>query len=794
MSHKATYPSSSSMSSLDPQPEEFCPNYEEYDERARKESADRIHDHLQQRRGRISACVQVAVNDIKRLPLAVSSTLHFKDDDYILDDADKETEEQINRWPGVQLKQCKKQDKDGKRLKIDTFEKFVKKAKNHQDQTSWKISGDFFFAPYIKKARNFLSRYCESIEKISKAERAEIYDLACLSFANALFCGEIKFHRTKAKPLMRHRTLVKSTGIHIELEQLHRKLTVRTMIQQAKNKRKAEEGKTNIIAEDFFVEMKDYINAQYMEQKRKVWKYYDLKFDETNHNVTNLLLEDVKHSDIDDEDHDVDMEQKQQVEAEQESDSDSPSSIPPSVEDEEADSDNNHNHNHNRNQRSNNTTQRPSVIYDHEPHNKPKEKSKASRRCFQATSNTNIHRQKSSERKMREKQTRSNKIEQTIQRKLKASKTNPVHSAQSPMGYATDIKAVNFPDSELLECSDSHSINDARVLLPACNDDRTTISAVSTPTVSCTSVPSVRSPQRAYYGYAPPAMPAMPPSYPVLNTPRSTSRTSTKDKVCQLQHENASLQRQIAEMKQQMRSMERAIEQQRYQPPAVVYPMYVNVGAYQPRLMPPPPVRIPEFPARPRRVPIHSQLPPPRAHFEVPLYHHVPARAPQRVAPRVAVPPPADYYPRYVPQPALRGQENLNAIPPAVDHAFASNADVQMHNNGNQAQEMLLSDTRLAVADDANHANELSTSTNNNIDDNNSNNEADQLQDALDILQGDPLRADIGDSNSMRLESEDPFAMMQNPLQSAFVESRLNSPNPSPLFNSSFLREDSPRL
>ena len=30
------------------------------------------------------------------------------------------------------------------------WKKFSTIAKNHQDQTSWKVSGDFFFAPYIK--------------------------------------------------------------------------------------------------------------------------------------------------------------------------------------------------------------------------------------------------------------------------------------------------------------------------------------------------------------------------------------------------------------------------------------------------------------------------------------------------------------------------------------------------------------------------------------------------------------------------------------------------------------------
>merc|ERR1712244_167667 len=109
------------------------------------------------------------------------------------------------------------------------------------------------------------------IMDIDGALRKEIADLLCLSFANALFCGEIKFHRTKQKPLMRHRTLVKSQGIHIELEKLHKSLTVRTFIQNAKNKRKRLCKKSNIIAGDFFVELKKFVNLQYLRQKRRVY-------------------------------------------------------------------------------------------------------------------------------------------------------------------------------------------------------------------------------------------------------------------------------------------------------------------------------------------------------------------------------------------------------------------------------------------------------------------------------------------------------------------------------------------
>ena len=94
------------------------------------------------------------MDDIQCLGIEVAEDApSFIDDDSILDYAAQETLKQIKKWDGVQIKQCKKQDKDGKMIKIDTWQKFAKKAKNHQDQTSWKISGDYFFAPYIGKAR-----------------------------------------------------------------------------------------------------------------------------------------------------------------------------------------------------------------------------------------------------------------------------------------------------------------------------------------------------------------------------------------------------------------------------------------------------------------------------------------------------------------------------------------------------------------------------------------------------------------------------------------------------------------
>ncbi len=92
---------------------------------------------------------------------------------------------------------------------------------NTLDQTSWKISGDYFFAPYIRKVKGYIDRYCNNIININESIKLEINKLAGISFAMQLLNGKIKFHRTKLKPLIRHRTLVKSNGIHIELENLY---------------------------------------------------------------------------------------------------------------------------------------------------------------------------------------------------------------------------------------------------------------------------------------------------------------------------------------------------------------------------------------------------------------------------------------------------------------------------------------------------------------------------------------------------------------------------------------------
>jgi len=251
---------------------EYCPNYFAFDRRARKESKERISSHLRERQKLVIKCVDTATQEIVALGLPfVRATPKFEENGDILQSALVQLEKQIERWDGVQIRQCKKEQRDGTKIIIDSWQKFAKKAKNHQDQTSWKISGDFFFAPYIKKVKPYLECFCSCIGgNIPSDVRLEIVDFGCISFALFLLSGKIKFHRTKLKPLIRHRTLVKSSGIQTELQNLYPQLTVHKFIQNAKQTRKKNDGKNTVIASEFYKRVLEFAQQLYQQQRQTV--------------------------------------------------------------------------------------------------------------------------------------------------------------------------------------------------------------------------------------------------------------------------------------------------------------------------------------------------------------------------------------------------------------------------------------------------------------------------------------------------------------------------------------------
>ena len=187
----------------------------------------------------------------------------YKDDDQIINDAFKTIDHEINHWHGVQISKqfITKFEKTKKEMDAAEFSKI---AKNHQDTTSWKISGNKFFAPYIAQARQvkymricihimilvccihiqFLHGYCQCITNVDENIRSEVFELACIAYAVSLFTKTIRFHRTAQKPLIRHKTVVMSTGVHTELENLYSSLKVRRFIDYARKERKRKENKS----------------------------------------------------------------------------------------------------------------------------------------------------------------------------------------------------------------------------------------------------------------------------------------------------------------------------------------------------------------------------------------------------------------------------------------------------------------------------------------------------------------------------------------------------------------------
>lgn len=251
----------------------YCPNYISLDIKARKDSNQRFRDHVNGRREGIVQCLLKPIADITNKSLGFQFKQHpeYLDNDDIINGAFKAMQNEINKWDGVQFSAKFKTsfNKTGKKMDAKTFDKI---AKNHQDQTSWKISGNKFFAPYIAQAKQYFYAYCQCIMNIDENLRGEIYKFSCISYAVSLLTEKIKFNRTKPKPLIRHKTLVRSIGIHKELENLCPALKVKSFIVAAKKRRKQKDKKTTIIAADFHQTLLNCCNTLYREQKKKVYQ------------------------------------------------------------------------------------------------------------------------------------------------------------------------------------------------------------------------------------------------------------------------------------------------------------------------------------------------------------------------------------------------------------------------------------------------------------------------------------------------------------------------------------------
>eukprot|EP01084_Bolivina_argentea_P084215 152364_1 len=278
---------------ISPSTLQYCPQYKSFDARARSEAKKRFTEHVTIRKNLVIKCIDSPTAEIDKLGLRLNPNIPiFTDHNDIINNSLFAIDEALNKWNGVQISKKFISQYNTNKKEMD-WKKFSMIAKNHQDQTSWKISGNYFFAPYIKRAGQFLKKYCESIIGVDESLRTDIYDLCCICYIVELLEYKIKFHRTKPKPLLRYKTLVNSNGVHFELEALCSQLKVAKFIQTAKRKRKKENGKSHVMAEPFCQNLVSCSKYIYQEQKKKVYDQLNIPLSDDNVNeiTPNELLD-----------------------------------------------------------------------------------------------------------------------------------------------------------------------------------------------------------------------------------------------------------------------------------------------------------------------------------------------------------------------------------------------------------------------------------------------------------------------------------------------------------------------
>eukprot|EP01084_Bolivina_argentea_P096567 173619_1 len=213
---------------------EKCPDFVEFNHSARQHLQERYTKHNTERTRHIKKCSNMAIKELHDIiPLSFRSNIIPKLvlDPSILNGSIKEMKHQINKSPTVQAHKCKK--------KITDYPQFLKKANNRQDQNSWKVSGEYFFVPYIRHFRRFMDEeYATNIINMDVDQIENVVNLGCILFAVFMLRAKVKFDRAKEKPLIRDRTLVNSGPLHQGFKELYSMIDVPTFIIIEKSKRK----------------------------------------------------------------------------------------------------------------------------------------------------------------------------------------------------------------------------------------------------------------------------------------------------------------------------------------------------------------------------------------------------------------------------------------------------------------------------------------------------------------------------------------------------------------------------
>eukprot|EP01084_Bolivina_argentea_P317268 550078_1 len=197
---------------------EICPNYDDYYADSKRILQKRLKQHMQLKEPQIRNAIRNTISEVKRLgyrgqsiPKYIASFINCP-----------EIARLIQSWTGPIISDQYKEKFDDS--SDDTGEidanKFTKDAINWLDQSSYKVTGKYFFAEHLKVIKQHLIRFCNALD-IPKHQRQKVLSYSCIHCVCQLLSIKMKFHRSKKQHLMRATTLRDSKEVHHQFKKLY---------------------------------------------------------------------------------------------------------------------------------------------------------------------------------------------------------------------------------------------------------------------------------------------------------------------------------------------------------------------------------------------------------------------------------------------------------------------------------------------------------------------------------------------------------------------------------------------
>ena len=183
----------------------------------------------------------------------------------------------INEWQGPLISMNYKRNHYDKKGSFQQT-KFDKDSINWLDQSSYKVSGDYFFAKHIEAFYNFLNKNCNKNKNMIR--------FGSIYFIVQLLESTIKFQRCKPQQLIRNKTLVNSIGIHKALQLLYHELDLVKLKKIVKNNMKQKpKKKYRIDSKKFYENFRKYCLLLLDKEKNNL--LLNINYDINNNNYYN---------------------------------------------------------------------------------------------------------------------------------------------------------------------------------------------------------------------------------------------------------------------------------------------------------------------------------------------------------------------------------------------------------------------------------------------------------------------------------------------------------------------------